>query len=493
MPDFAISVQMARAIAFEGATPAFFWGQSYLGTYGCWLTAALFRLFGTSIPLAAMVSLAVWAAGVALATLFALRALGRRAAWWTGLAAAVASPYANHYVAQPYSSYETAAVLGVLALAAAPLVVRLLGRPLDRRSALAWAALGVGLGFGWWTTRLFVPHVVAAAATVACCARWDRLAVRRAAAGAALVAAGMLVGAAPEVAHRAVTPAPAVTTPSLGLASGRTMRANLGAALESLPAYLNGDRRARAPEGATWAHFAVRGLRPDRAPDRRGALVRLHDAAVLALVLGLLALAAATLPRALAARDAARIALCLAPFVHLLLLVLSAQAAGHYWTVRRYWFASLLVVPLLIGNAVAVLDARAALGRVARTVLGAVLLGSAGTQAWMLTLPDQLADHRAVASELDAAGERVAWMSDWNAWLLAALSTTGVEPVTAHYDRRPETAPRLATAERIAVVAAAPDPLPAFVGVGRATFVPRGDAVRRVGHLAWRAYGRATP
>src|SRR5262249_2035618 len=130
LPDFAISVQMSRAIAFEGERPAFFWGQSYLGTYGCWLTPLLFRIFGASIPLAALVSLLVWAGGVALATALAGRALGRRAAWWTGLTAAIASPYANHYVAQPYSSYETAPVLGVLSLAAASTVAALLRRPL---------------------------------------------------------------------------------------------------------------------------------------------------------------------------------------------------------------------------------------------------------------------------------------------------------------------------------------------------------------------------
>ena len=44
-PDFAISVLMSRAIVVEGDRPIFFWAQSYLGTYGCYLTALLFRLF----------------------------------------------------------------------------------------------------------------------------------------------------------------------------------------------------------------------------------------------------------------------------------------------------------------------------------------------------------------------------------------------------------------------------------------------------------------
>src|SRR5215510_8652508 len=81
-PDFAVSVLMSRAIAFEGERPVFFWGQGYLGTIGCYLTALLFRLLGTSIPLAAAVSLAVWAAGVGVTTALAGRLLGGRAAWW---------------------------------------------------------------------------------------------------------------------------------------------------------------------------------------------------------------------------------------------------------------------------------------------------------------------------------------------------------------------------------------------------------------------------
>ncbi|TMA49696.1 MAG: hypothetical protein E6J76_12925, partial [Deltaproteobacteria bacterium] len=72
-PDFAISMLMSRAIALEGDRPIFFWAQAYLGTYGCYLTALLFRLFGVSVILACLVSLLIWACGVGLATALAAR------------------------------------------------------------------------------------------------------------------------------------------------------------------------------------------------------------------------------------------------------------------------------------------------------------------------------------------------------------------------------------------------------------------------------------
>src|ERR1051325_8037774 len=49
--DFGISLMMSRSI-LEGERPIFFWGQAYLGTYGNYLTAAVFRLLGSSLPVA---------------------------------------------------------------------------------------------------------------------------------------------------------------------------------------------------------------------------------------------------------------------------------------------------------------------------------------------------------------------------------------------------------------------------------------------------------
>src|SRR5213078_1433578 len=51
-------------------------------------------------------------------------------------------------------------------------------------------------------------------------------------------------------------------------------------------------------------------------------------------------------------RNFALLALCLTPFVHLVLVSLSAQTMGGYYNARRYWFASLLVFPLLLANAI---------------------------------------------------------------------------------------------------------------------------------------------
>src|SRR5262249_16803305 len=142
-PDFAISLLVSRSIVY-GERPVFWWGQEYLGTAGNYLTAALFRLVGVSVPLAGAVSLCIWVTGVALARSIGRRLFGLRAAWWTGIAAAVASPYANHYVTQPYSSYESAPVLALVVLGS------LAWRDAATRTPGRLLGLGFLLGLGWW-------------------------------------------------------------------------------------------------------------------------------------------------------------------------------------------------------------------------------------------------------------------------------------------------------------------------------------------------------
>src|SRR5205823_11631057 len=92
-------------------------------------------------------------------------------------------------------------------------------------------------------------------------------------------------------------------------------------------------------------------------------------------------------------RNLALLALCLTPFVHLVLVSLSAQTMGGYYNARRYWFASLLVFPLLLANAI-VLAEGARRGAVrwggGRAVAGFLLAPSPATQPGMLPLPADL-------------------------------------------------------------------------------------------------------
>jgi hypothetical protein len=488
-PDFAISVLMSRAIAFEGEHPAFFWGQAYLGTWGCWLTALLFRLYGVSIPLAGLVALAIWAIGVALATALAHRLFGARAAWWTGLTAAVASPYANHYVTQPYSSYETAPVLALLVVALLPYAARLTTRPLDGRVAARWIALGVLLGAAWWTTRLFLPALVAAAVAVAATARWEPASVRRAAAGLALLALGAVVGDAPELLHRpAGTPA-AADTPPLAIVPAARLPEGVRQALLTLPAYLNGDPRAREPEGVRFAEALESAIRREPAT---GPLGRAHDGLVLAATIGLLTISAWSALDAWRRREPARLAVCALPFVQLVLIAISGHVDADFYRARRYWFGCLLVLPLLAGNAVAVVRGWGATpARVAAAVLAYLVGASLVSQARLLRRPDELADYRTVVRQLAAGDEEVAWMASWNAWVIAALSGGSIQPVSQHYNRRPVIEERAAAADEIAVVVPHPEPFPLDVRIRGRLFVPAPEPPRSAGRLRWMRYHRS--
>jgi hypothetical protein len=493
-PDFAISMLMSRAIAVEGERPIFFWAQSYLGTYGCYVTALLFRLFGVSVILAGLVSLLVWACGVGLATALAARLLGGRAAWWAAVAAAVASPYANHYVTQPYTSYETAPVLSILAIGGLAWAEGQVDRPLGARTAAGWIALGLVLGLGWWTTRLFLPSLVAVALAILLGGGWRRVVVRRAAAGMVLLLAAALLGGSPELVYRIRAGPGGDDAPSFGLAKRAEISANLRQAVASLPAYFNGDPRARLPEGVSFAEGLAQGTDP-RATDRvltRIAAVVVDDVVRAALVL-LLVPTVWTAVAAWRRGNRCLLALCLTPLVHLALIGLSAQTTGGYYHARRYWFASLLVFPLLLANAVVLAEgARRNTVRWAGRAVAVFLVGaSLVTQARMLTLPDELADYRVLTRDLVASGERGVWMPTWNAWVVAGLSGGTIDGVSTHYNRRPEVVERVAARDHIAVVLPAGMDFPPGFRMLDSVFVRGGGPVHPAGQWWWRSYDRA--
>ena len=493
-PDFAISVLMSRAIVMEGDRPIFFWAQSYLGTYGCYLTALLFRLFGVSVVLAGLVSLVIWACGVGLATALAARLLGERAAWWTAVVAAIASPYANHYVTQPYSSYETAPVLALLAIAGLAWAERRVGRPFDACTAAGWIALGLLLGFGWWTTRLFLPSLVAVALAVLLRGRWRGVVVQRAATGMVLLLLAAPLGGYPERIHRDRAHEFDADAPSFDLAGEAELATNFWQAVASLPAYLNGDPRARLPEGVSFAEALATGAEP---PATGGVLplpvATIVDQLARVALAALLAAAIWTGVAAWRRRELALLALCLVPLVHLVLIGLSAQTAGGYYTARRYWFASLLVLPLLLANLVVVAEGtrHGAVRWGGRLLAGLVLVGSVATQARMLCLPDELGDYRLLTRDLSTSGERGVWMPTWNAWVVAALSGGTIDGVSNHYNRRPEVVERVALQDHIAVVLpTGMDFPPGFRILDRVFTLGRGP-VHRLERWSWCSYDRA--
>jgi hypothetical protein len=491
-PDFAISLLMSRSI-LHGEHPVFFWGQNYLGTYGNYLTALLFALFGVSIEIACLVSLAIWAVGVGVTALLARRFLDRRAARWTAAAAALSSPYATHYVTQPYSSFETAPVLGVLCIAAIPIVARLLRTPIGLRAGLRWLLLGMVVGAALWTTRLFVPILASVVLAAVVRAEWKPASRRRAAVACVLVALGLLAGASPEIAFRLQRDrAQPIGERSLfDTASFADMPRRAWLGLESLPAYFNGDPVARHPEGVTFSLALWDGRAPYGGDENRpGPLARANDLAVRVALVGILAAALVSAVRAWRQRHAALLAVCLVPVVHLLLIAMSLQTT-HYFAARRYWFASLLVLALLVGNAVMVAERSSWRGvrSLAPIVAAMFLISSLVSQVQLLRLPDELADYRVVTRQLEDEGPRAAIMPDAG-WIVAGLGLGAVDVFDNECLRRPPMCARVVASERVALVLRRHRPLPDRFTLRTVPFTATVDPPHDAGDLHWRTYRR---
>ncbi|HXJ32559.1 MAG TPA: hypothetical protein VMS22_00845 [Candidatus Eisenbacteria bacterium] len=481
-------MRISRAI-LGGERPIFWWGQSYLGTLGNYVTAGVFGLVGESIPAAALVSLAVWGVGVGLATALALRLFGARGAWWTAALAAIGTPYANHYVTQPYSSYETAAVMGVLSVAAVDWTETALSRFPSPRAARRCAAIGAMLGVGWWTTRLFAPVLLAWALGTVLVVAWRRPGVRAMVAGGACLVAGFVAGDVPELLYRADPAAYAVgverLVPLSDVAPMAVTLANTREGLLSLPAYVAGDPRSRLPEGISFAESLGRSRVPPAST-----FARIADAWAVAALLVVVTAAALLAVRGWQERRPILVALGATPFIHLALIVLSAATSGGYFEARRYWFALLLIVPLLAGGAVIAADRFGARARqVVCLVLAVAGAWSVLSQARMLLLPDELAAHRALAQDLVAEHVRYVVMPTWTASVLDPLSGGELAVVTLVDDRNPAVVEAARAAESVAVVAGTERALPEDTELLGGRFA-RDGAPRHVERWSWARYRR---
>src|SRR5262249_44584868 len=111
--DSATCYLMALRIT-EGDRPLYFYGQDYQGATEAYVAALLLRLFGPSIPLAAVVSLLEWSLAVACGTYLAVR--GTTKLWGTlaGFVAAIGVPYTLHYVTVPYWGYPSGLLVAML-------------------------------------------------------------------------------------------------------------------------------------------------------------------------------------------------------------------------------------------------------------------------------------------------------------------------------------------------------------------------------------------
>ncbi len=193
--DEAVVGLMARHI-LQGERPVFFYGQAYLGSLDAWLVAGLFALLGESIWAIRLVQILLFLGTLATTYWLALRIY--RSEWMAGAAAvflAVPPVLVTLYTTVSLGGYGETLLLGNLLLL---LALGLLQNPPRRAGTriVGWLVFGGLGGLGFWTFPLilvyFLPAVVAA--IVLHWRHWAALA-----AGAGLVAAGFVIGAAPWV------------------------------------------------------------------------------------------------------------------------------------------------------------------------------------------------------------------------------------------------------------------------------------------------------
>jgi hypothetical protein len=160
--DEAVTGLMSLDI-LRGIHHVFYWGQPYLGAADAYIAAAAFWLFGAStlvlrMAAAAMALLWAWSAWSV-----ARRVAGADAGLLAGLYVAV-PPIFLSYI-QLSSHGETYAVTwGAVVIGAAACLVDPTARPTVRR--LAWLALGVAGGLGWWETQMMGMFLLAAAVVI---------------------------------------------------------------------------------------------------------------------------------------------------------------------------------------------------------------------------------------------------------------------------------------------------------------------------------------
>jgi hypothetical protein len=144
--DEAISGLMARAL-LDGDVDVFFWGQAYGGTLEVVPLAALMATVGDQAGLTVLPL--VEAAGIGVLTyLLARRRLPMEWALAVVGLAAVAPAAAVWFSTRPMLFYQPAILLGLGALLLAERLADRVGQP----DHWTWAALGLLLGLGWWTS-----------------------------------------------------------------------------------------------------------------------------------------------------------------------------------------------------------------------------------------------------------------------------------------------------------------------------------------------------
>ena len=400
--DLAVCHLMAKQI-MRGDFPLYQWGADYCGIGPVdFLTALLFKLFGASIPLSGFVSLLFWAGGVTLLTAYVGVYVSRRAMLATGAALAVGMPFFLMYCTQPLSStYSQAALyIGGFVWLTVTMVKR------GPRSLLP---VFVGLLMGWfWYAHKQVVVVWAAIGLTLLMMEQGRDYLKRFICSkiAIFTAVAFVAGYSPELlyklgyfSHEGRVPD---TARFLKFATPEMMARNWYMLFRCIPTYVNADPLSRSDSSVhylnhleNWESF------PQQPADTVGIIAA-------CLVIGFILHMAVKTYRE---KNLPLLLLAMIPLVNAGVIILSAMAGGAYYGIRRYLLPAGIVGLVWLGIRLA--DDWEAKRRVRAIVLGLTVLISLLSQRAMLDIPDQLADYKQTAKEIEQAGYKygLSWFS----------------------------------------------------------------------------------
>ncbi|HEY9087090.1 MAG TPA: glycosyltransferase family 39 protein [Anaerolineaceae bacterium] len=189
--DEAIVALMARHI-LQGERPVFFYGQAYMGALDAWLVAGGFLIFGQQVWVIRLVQTLLYLGVVA--TTFRLGEVifqSRRVGFVAGLLLAVPAVNTTVYTTVSLGGYGEALLLGNLMLLLS------LNISQGKRQAGRFMAWGVLAGLGLWANGLTLVFSAPAGLLILWSLWRDRQPAARRWAALALIALGVLTGAAP--------------------------------------------------------------------------------------------------------------------------------------------------------------------------------------------------------------------------------------------------------------------------------------------------------
>lgn len=374
---------MAKRILL-GEFPIYFWSSDYMGTLPQFVTAGFFRVFGSSIELACLVSALAYGAAVTFTVWYVQRWVGKPQAICGGVFAAVGVPYLIHYTVQPPGS-------GYDFLLLVPIAFLWLAAKVHETGWTPWRSVGSGLLIGhcWYYNKQSIVAIATVGLVFVATAQGrDRMRKLFSLRWGLTFAGALLLGVLPEVAYRLRHESRHAL---LGIASPTEMAQNLYWLVRVLPAYFDGDPLSRLPEGVHYLQYnpRVESL-PHSLPDWIG--------------IGCAVLVTAMVVRhawiSWKSKDIPVLMLALYPLVNGAAVMTSKFAVGEYYAPKRYLFQSAIFLLMWAGVVSWRFWSAGGWKRFAAVFLYLLIPMSAYHQLKGLSRADELRDYRALIQQL---------------------------------------------------------------------------------------------